>query len=1213
MKPAATVDQKMAKTGRRSKGGKPRRVLVAGSHGGIKYLHNGISTAKYHPVTFLPIFLFEQFQRYSNIFFLATALMQQIPNVSPTGRYTTIFPLAFILLCSAVKEIYEDFKRHKEDWAVNRTEAEILSRNATASSGGGGASRVVKRHWKDIAVGDLLLLRQNGYFPADCVLLSSNEPSGICYIETANLDGETNLKARSSLAITDAYCSKVHKKTGVKMVAPKAIFASPLTTALIECDQPNKKLYEFKGKLKLESGEEVPIGPDNVLLRGAKLRNTEWAVGAVVYTGHETKLMMNYSTESAPLKRSAIEKETNGHILALLAILLLICIVSAIFAVRWTSANAARHWYLVGLGEKGFLLYLCTFIILYNNLIPISLQVTLEMVRVIQAHFINSDLELYDEETDTPAQARTSNLNEELGQVRYILSDKTGTLTRNIMDFKKCSIGGRIYDDSKFGLLLEKIAAKEAGTDWEKIREFLVLLAVCHTVIPEPTGKETGPRFTYSASSPDEAALVSGAQKIGFEFVQRTPTEVIIQAMGVTERYEVLTILEFNSDRKRMSAIVRTPAGRIKLYIKGADSIIAKRLSPASVQEFAATEAALTVFATEGLRTLCVASADLTEERYAAWEKKYNDALSLPKTSESEESGKNGGKSRDEIINEVSSEIETNLTLLGATAIEDKLQVGVPETIETLMRAGISIWMLTGDKQETAINIGYSCRLLKSVQAVECYHIINEDSTERTLESIQVAEEKLRAHPADFTLVIDTKSLNFALLPEVQPAFMALSLKCRSVICCRVTPSQKAEVTNAVKQATGQITLGIGDGANDVAMIRAANVGVGISGREGLQAVYSADYAIGQFRFLARLLLVHGSWNLSRVCKLILYSFYKNIVLYVIELWFATVTAFSGQAGFERWSLSLYNLLFTAAPPMMLGLFDRACSAEMLLDNPELYSEQWGAVFNVRLFWFWIGSAIWHSLVLFWLTYFTFRHETLWENGKSDGGGFCFANILFTYVVITVCMKAALETACWNVITHFAVWGSIGAWFLFLLIYARVWPALPFGADMADLDAAIFSTWLFWLALLVIPFVAVLVDIVVKLIMRTCFKSLADKIIELELARESASKLALTNPETMRERARALVLNLISSSHAESGGQLPSPATVTTTTRMALVPGDGEQTVLSPVTDAQIDAAHGYSFSQVEGGGELSQSNVIRMYRTALKKRIPPPLTDGDK
>lgn len=550
------------------------------------------------------------------------------------------------------------------------------------------------------------------------------------------------------------------------MVAPKRIFASPLTTALIECDQPNKKLYEFTGKLKLESGESIPIGPDNVLLRGAKLRNTEWAVAAVVYTGHETKLMMNYSTDSAPLKRSAIEKETNKHILALLGILLLICVISAIFAVRWTSANASRHWYLSGAGidSKGFFLYLCTFIILYNNLIPISLQVTLEMVRVIQAHFINSDLELYDEETDTPAQARTSNLNEELGQVRYILSDKTGTLTRNVMDFKKCSISGKIYDDAKFGRLIEKIAAKEG--DWEKVREFLVLLAVCHTVIPEPTGKEpgTGPRFTYSASSPDEAALVSGAQKIGFEFIQRTPTEVVIQALGVTERYEVLTILEFNSDRKRMSAIVRTPSGKLKLYIKGADSIIAKRLCPSSKEEFASTETALTTFATEGLRTLCVASADLTEERYAAWEKKYAEALSLPKgptKGESDESksgtASSGKKNRDEVLSDLQSEIESNLTLLGATAIEDKLQVGVPETIETLMRAGISIWMLTGDKQETAINIGYSCRLLKSVQAVECYHIINEDCTEKTLESIAVAEEKIKAHPEDFTLVIDSK------------------------------------------------------------------------------------------------------------------------------------------------------------------------------------------------------------------------------------------------------------------------------------------------------------------------------------------------------------------------------------------------------------------------------------------------------------------------
>lgn len=319
---------------------------------------------------------------------------------------------------------------------------------------------------------------------------------------------------------------------------------------------------------------------------------------------------------------------------------------------------------------------------------------------------------------------------------------------------------------------------------------------------------------------------------------------------------------------------------------------------------------------------------------------------------------------------------------------------------------------------------------------------------------------------------------------------------------CRVTPAQKADVVLSVQKATGEVTLAIGDGANDVGMIRRANLGVGISGREGLQAVFSADYAISQFRFLTRLLLVHGSWNLSRVCKLILFSFYKNIVLYVIEVWYATITAWSGQAGFERWSLSFYNLCFTAAPPMVLGLFDQPCSAEMLLDNPELYSDQWGATFNNRVFWYWIGSGFWHSICIFWLSYFSLRHEALWANGKSDGGGLGFSNMLNTYVVVTVCLKAWLESSSWNTMTGVGFWCSVCSWFSFLIIYSRLWPTAQGGMHMANIDSIIFSSPLFWFGLLIIPFVALLVDIVVKLIARTCFKSLADKIIELELAKE---------------------------------------------------------------------------------------------------------------
>lgn len=350
-------------------------------------------------------------------------------------------------------------------------------------------------------------------------------------METANLDGETNLKPRTSLRMTDEICSKMCNNN-MKELNLEGMCNSKLMSASIECDTPNKLLYEFDGRIRIEN-DDIRIGPENILLRGAKLRNTSWALGCVIYTGHETKLMMNYST-STPIKQSLVQKKCNKQMIALLVILIIMCLVSAIQAVRWVGMYGENHWYIVNLNKKSFILSFITFIILYNNLVPISLQVTLEIIRLIQAHFINSDLEMYDEETDTRAMARTSNLNEELGAIRYILSDKTGTLTRNIMEFKKCFISGRVYDDETFGELIQKIHNKE--TNWKNVREFMVLLAVCHTVIPELDKTDSEHRFTYTASSPDEVALVKGAQKIGFELIQRTPTEVVIDAMGTNER-----------------------------------------------------------------------------------------------------------------------------------------------------------------------------------------------------------------------------------------------------------------------------------------------------------------------------------------------------------------------------------------------------------------------------------------------------------------------------------------------------------------------------------------------------------------------------------------------------------------------------------------------------------------------------------------------------
>ncbi|KAF5916337.1 hypothetical protein HPG69_017571 [Diceros bicornis minor] len=642
------------------------------------------STAKYSVLTFLPRFLYEQIRRAANAFFLFIALLQQIPDVSPTGRYTTLVPLIIILTIAGIKEIVEDFKRHKADNAVNRKKTIVL-RN--------GMWHTIM--WKEVTVGDIVKVVNGQYLPADVVLLSSSEPQAMCYVETANLDGETNLKIRQSLSHTaDMQTREVLMKL----------------SGTIECEGPNRHLYDFTGNLHLDGKSPVSLGPDQILLRGTQLRNTQWVFGIVVYTGHDTKLMQN--STKAPLKRSNVEKVTNVQILVLFGILLVMALVSSVGALYWNGSQGGKNWYIkkMDTSSDNFGYNLLTFIILYNNLIPISLLMTLEVVKYTQALFINWDTDMYYLGNDTPAMARTSNLNEELGQVKYLFSDKTGTLTCNIMNFKKCSIAGVTYghfpeltrepssddfcrmppppsdscdfDDPR---LLKNIEDQHPTAPC--IQEFLTLLAVCHTVVPEKDGDD----IIYQASSPDEAALVKGARKLGFVFTARTPYSVIIEAMGQEQTFGILNVLEFSSDRKRMSVIVRTPSGQLRLYCKGADNVIFERLSKDS-KYMEETLCHLEYFATEGLRTLCVAYADLSESEYEEWLKVYKEASTIL-------------KDRAQRLEECYEIIEKNLLLLGATAIEDRLQAGVPETIATLLKAEIKIWVLTGDKQETAINI----------------------------------------------------------------------------------------------------------------------------------------------------------------------------------------------------------------------------------------------------------------------------------------------------------------------------------------------------------------------------------------------------------------------------------------------------------------------------------------------------------------------------
>ncbi|XP_072352775.1 probable phospholipid-transporting ATPase IA isoform X4 [Scyliorhinus torazame] len=1100
----------------------------------IKFCSNHVSTAKYNPLTFLPRFLYSQFRRAANSFFLFIALLQQIPDVSPTGRYTTLVPLLFILLVAAVKEIIEDLKRHNADSGVNKKKAQVLRNRAW---------EIV--HWEKVEVGDIVKINCTEFIPADTVLLSSSEPQAMCYIETSNLDGETNLKIRQGLPQTAEI---------------KDIDSLMNLSGKLECESPNRHLYDFVGNIRFDGKSTFPLGQDQILLRGAQLRNTQWVHGIVVYTGHDTKLMQN--TTRAPLKLSNVERITNLQILLLFGLLLFISLVCAIGSTIWTSKHAKGDWYLnvSGSGASNFGLNFLTFIILFNNLIPISLLVTLEVIKFTQAFFINWDMDMLYEPTNTPAMARTSNLNEELGQVKYIFSDKTGTLTCNVMEFKKCTVAGISYGKGessngesvfKDPFLLENLQGNHPTAP--VICEFLTMMAICHTAVPE----RDVDKIIYQASSPDEGALVRAAKQLGFVFSGRTPNSVIIEAFGQEEKYELLNVLEFTSNRKRMSVIVRMPSGKLRLYCKGADTVIYERLSESSRYKDI-TLKHLEQFATEGLRTLCFAVAEISETMYQDWLEVYHRATTAL-------------QNRILKLEESYELIEKNLQLLGATAIEDRLQDKVPETIETLSKADIKIWILTGDKQETAINIGHACKLLTKNMGLMVLNAHTLDTTRDILSQHCNTLGDVLHKDNDFALIIDGKTLKYALTFGVRQSFLDLALSCKAVICCRVSPLQKSEIVDMVKKQVKVITLAIGDGANDVGMIQTAHVGVGISGNEGLQAANSSDYSIAQFKYLKNLLLVHGAWNYNRVAKCILYCFYKNIVLYIIEIWFAFVNGFSGQILFERWCIGLYNVIFTALPPLTLGIFERSCRKENMLKYPELYKTSQNALnFNTKVFWVHCLNGLFHSVILFWFPLKALEHDTAFGNGKTPGR-LLLGNMVYTFVVITVCLKAGLETASWTVFSHVAIWGSIGMWVVFFGIYSSLWPAIPLAPDISGEAVMLFSSGVFWMGLFFIPITSLLWDVIYKVIKRTLCKTLVEEVQELEAQLQDPG--AAVYGKSLSERAQ-LLKNVFKKNTLN----------------------------LHRSDSLQQSSLHGYAFSQDENG-IVSQSEVVRAYDTTKQRQ----------
>ncbi|KAJ7326638.1 hypothetical protein JRQ81_016397 [Phrynocephalus forsythii] len=537
--------------------------------------------------------------------------------------------------------------------------------------------------------------------------------------------------------------------------------------------------------------------------------------------------------------------------------------------------------------------------------------------------------------------------------------------------------------------------------------------------------------LSYEAESPDEAALVHAARAYQCTLKARNPDQVTVDVGPLgTLTFDMLHILPFDATRKRMSVVVKHPIlNKIVMYTKGADSVIMNLLKKEQTGDQAAskdrrierTQMHLNNYATKGLRTLCIAMKVISNEEYEEWLKGHLEAESSI-------------ESREEMLLASAERLENNLTLLGATGIEDRLQEGVPETIEDLQKAGISIWMLTGDKHETAINIAHSCKLLELTDEL---FILKSDSLDDCEKQMDCIFKKItkdvhpKKHSVKFleglsssavnrpslgcALVLEGPTLEFALHERIRRKFLKLTACVQTVICCRATPLQKSRVVRLVQKELKVMTLAIGDGANDVSMIQVADIGIGISGQEGMQAVLASDFAVSQFRHLKKLLFVHGHWCYTRLANMILYFFYKNLAYVNLLFWYQFFCGFSGTPMTDYWSLIFFNLLYTSIPPIIYGILDKDLSAETLLLHPELYkasqkNEPYGSLpFALNL-----ADAFYQSLVCFAISYFTYRNSAI--------DLYSFGTPLNTSMFFIILLHLVIESKSLNWI-HFTILG----------------------------------------------------------------------------------------------------------------------------------------------------------------------------------------------
>jgi phospholipid-translocating ATPase len=989
-----------------------RGRVAAGGGEGYEEQGNAVCNQKYSVGSFLPLVLYEQFRMFYNLFFLLVAASQAIPALR-VGFFMTYFgPLMFVVTISVAKEASDDVARWRRDKNMNLFAYTLLVRG---EDGGGTAVRVASR---DIRVGDVLVLEANERVPADCVLLRASAAGGhrdgggggggggdgSIFIRTDQLDGETDWKLRRAVAATQG------------MAAEEMVLGCG---GVVDAEAPKQEIYDFVGVFGMAGGGG---GGGGGVREALTLENTLWAntvlasgraVCVVVYNGRETRSVLNASAPRSKIGK--LDLEINRISKMLFALLFLLS------AVLTALRGLNGQW----------LLYFFRYFLLLSAIIPISMRVNLDMAKIAYSFFMENDALRMPGCT-----VRNSNLPEELGRVEYLLTDKTGTLTQNDMAFKKLHLGnvlfardsledvrsyastafagsaapptpappaaGPVGDPSRVpgaggaaaGFTSPVLAAGAGRGDvmaaspaigggrriHAQVRDALLAIALAHSVTPVDDGGQR----SYQAASPDEVALVKFAESVGIVLAARTMSRVVLTVPGGSQlHYEILAEFPFTSDAKRMGIIVQdVSTGGITLYVKGADSVMSKRVN---YNDWLDEECGN--LAREGLRTLVFAKRDLSGAEYA----RFADRWVAARTSH---------VNRKEEMAMVQSDVEANMTLLSLTGVEDKLQHNVRETLEKLRHAGVRIWMLTGDKVETATCIAVSSRLAERSQGIfTITGIVSRNEAARAL-------SRFRRQAATDVLVVDGTSLQVYL--DVFPAeFVDAASLAPAAVACRCSPTQKAAVVRLLQDYKGKRVAAIGDGGNDVSMIQQANAGIGIPGKEGMQASMAADFSITSFSHLTRLMLWHGRNSYKRSARLAQFVMHRGLIISIIQTVYCALFFYAAVSVYSGWILVGYATVFTMFPVFSL-IFDEDVNEQAAETYPELYKDlQKGRSLNLKTFLIWVFKSIYQGT-----TVMVFSVYVLWDDEYFTT--LHLSAISFTALILTELLMVAVEVHAWH-------------------------------------------------------------------------------------------------------------------------------------------------------------------------------------------------------